>query len=66
MKHEYIYKVSHGGTTLISKDEEIIRCKDCKRWTKGDDYWGICNWNKYQELQTPFDGFCYQGERGEK
>lgn len=43
--------------------DSIVRCQDCKRWTKGDDYYGICQWNDLRKLQTPHDGFCHNGER---
>ena len=44
---------------------EIVRCKDCKKWTNGDDISGICQWNDYRTLQTYADSFCSFGERRE-
>lgn len=44
---------------------EIVRCKDCKKWTNGDDVAGICQWNEYRTLQTWADSFCSFGERRE-
>ena len=39
---------------------EIVRCRDCKRWTADD-----CEWNRFlddPEIDEP-DGFCAWGER---
>lgn len=44
---------------------EIVRCKDCKKWTNGDDISGICQWNDYRTLQTWADSFCSFGDRRE-
>lgn len=44
---------------------EIVRCKDCEKWTNGDDVAGICQWNEYITLQTWADSFCSFGDRRE-
>lgn len=40
--------------------EEIVRCRDCKRWESGD-----CDWNHYYDdpVDDQPDGFCSWGER---
>ena len=43
--------------------EPIVRCKDCVKWCKGDDLYGICNWNEYRTLRTTKDSFCSYGKR---
>lgn len=42
---------------------DLVKCKECKKWTNGDDLYGICQWNDYRTLQTTKDSFCSCGER---
>ena len=46
---------------------EIVRCRDCEKWTNGDDRKGICHWNRQITMQTGAQDFCSYGKRrGEK
>lgn len=40
---------------------EIIRCKNCKHWCKGDDVYGIC-YRCPNTRQMRYDDFCSYGE----
>ncbi len=40
---------------------DIVRCKDCKHWTKGDEVYGICN-RCTNTRQMRLDDFCSRGE----
>ena len=44
---------------------DIVRCRECAKWTNGDDVAGICQWNEYRTLQTWADSFCSFGVRRE-
>ena len=39
----------------LKRGEEIVRCRDCKRWESGD-----CDWNPYYDdpVDDQPDGFC--------
>lgn len=40
---------------------DIVRCQDCKHWTKGDDVFGICH-RCANTRQMRHDDFCSYGE----
>ena len=68
MMREYIYSVTDGGTTYISKDEEIVRCKDCRWYDNG--YGDVCHnprygdgWANYPPPYVDEDYWCKDGER---
>ena len=44
---------------------DIVRCKECKHWTNGDDTYGIC-YRCPNTRQMRFDDFCSYGERKER
>lgn len=48
------------------KGIDIVRCRDCRRWTDGDGVFGICRWNDCITRQTLKDAGCTYGERREK
>jgi len=55
----------HRGeeTGYAKRDEEIVRCKDCKRWSEvNESYYGRCD---HVKRLTQFDWFCADGERKE-
>ena len=69
---EYIVKcnefLSVSGKTIlfpeyIDKSQEIVRCRDCKRWESGG-----CDWNPYYDdpVDDKPDGFCAWAERIEE
>lgn len=41
---------------------DLVRCKDCKHWCKGDEVYGICN-RCANTRQMRHDDFCSRGER---
>ena len=41
---------------------DIVRCKECKHWTNGDDTYGIC-YRCTNTRQMKCDDFCSRGER---
>lgn len=45
-----------------SKQQEIVRCKDCKHYRKIEDHSGICAVLAREEKMTD-DWFCADGER---
>lgn len=51
---------------IISKAQEVIRCKDCKWWCtvfeRNKAECGMCNVHK-QLATTEADDFCSKGER---
>ena len=59
MIHEYIIKVDDdkkdivGGMPLIDKPQELVRCKDCRRYYANG---GNCD-------QVLAEWFCADGER---
>ena len=59
------YKLYMAVNIAIEELEQpdIVHCKDCKKWCKGDDLYGICNWNEYRTLRTTKDSFCSYGKR---
>ena len=44
--------------------QDLVRCKECKHWTKGDDTYGIC-YRCPNTRQMRYDDFCSRGERDE-
>lgn len=71
--------IDSDGNIPLERKQEIVRCKDCKFWTKtigrGEFSWeleeGECRNDRYftewQERRpiTPEDHFCADGERKE-
>lgn len=47
----------------LANSIEVVRCKECKHWCKGDDVYGICN-RCPNTRQMKYDDFCSYGERG--
>ena len=45
---------------IISKAQEVIRCKDCKYWIKRKDYKDLCT---YWAINTEEMDFCSRGEK---
>lgn len=43
---------------------EVVRCKDCRHWSNGDDTYGIC-YRCPNTRQMRYDDYCSYGERGE-
>lgn len=41
--------------------QDIVRCKECKHWTNGDDTYGIC-YRCANTRQMRYDDFCSYGE----
>lgn len=41
---------------------DIVRCRECKHWTNGDDVYGIC-YRCPNTRQMKFDDFCSYGKR---
>ena len=41
---------------------DIVRCKECKHWCKGDEVYGIC-YRCPNTRQMRYDDFCSYGER---
>lgn len=56
---------------IISKAQEVIRCKDCKYWLKqGHGYPNVCirddmelAYDESAPLEMDADDFCSQGEK---
>ena len=44
---------------------DIVRCKECKHWCKGDEVYGIC-YRCPNTRQMRYDDFCSYGEREEE
>lgn len=42
-------------------DLNVVRCKECKYWCKGDEVYGICN-RCANTRQMRYDDFCSYGE----
>lgn len=44
---------------------EIVRCKECKRWTDMGEPWGECRWSEVGNitLATTPDDYCSNGVR---
>ncbi len=60
---EYIYtreRVSDGVYTVESTGEQIVRCRDCKKWATGRRFTGGCCGPNGDA--NP-DGFCAWGEK---
>lgn len=59
-----IYRVqtNKNGAPNFSTAEEVVRCKECKHWCKGDDVYGIC-YRCTNTRQMRFDDFCSRGKR---
>lgn len=62
---EYIIRIDEIKDNAITKSEiqeEIIRCRDCKKHHKPS---GICSyWSTYDaDVSTDDDGFCAWAER---
>ena len=51
-----------GSPTV--EGESVVRCKECKHWTKGDDTYGVC-YRCTNTRQMRYDDFCSRGERNE-
>lgn len=47
---------------IISKAQEIVRCKDCKYWDVDNDV-GFCT--RTEDCDWNADDFCSRGERTE-
>lgn len=60
---EQIYRVQMNskGMPNFSTAEEIVRCKECKHWSNGDDTYGIC-YRCPNTRQMRYDDFCSYGE----
>ena len=41
---------------------DIVRCRECKHWCKGDEVYGIC-YRCPNTRQMRYDDFCSYGER---
>lgn len=41
---------------------DIVRCRECKHWCKGDEVYGIC-YRCPNTRQMKADDFCSRGER---
>lgn len=48
---------------IISKAQEVIRCKDCKYWENEEDGVGFCA--RTEDWDWDADDFCSRGERAE-
>ena len=44
---------------------DIVRCRECKHWTNGDDTYGIC-YRCANTRQMRYDDFCSYGCREER
>ena len=44
---------------------DIVRCRECKHWCKGDEVYGIC-YRCPNTRQMRYDDFCSYGEREEE
>ena len=59
---EHICKADAKNLAILKPylREEIVRCRDCKRWESG-----CCDWNPYYDdpVDDKPDGFCAWGER---
>lgn len=60
MKDTVWIRISDGKMEYV---RDLIQCKNCRKWTNGDDTYGTCNWNQYQTLQTRYDDYCSYGDR---
>lgn len=49
----------------LSKSVEVVRCKECKRWTDMGEPWGECRWSEVGNitLATTPDDYCSNGVR---
>lgn len=68
---EYIFKtgntISDDGTIPLKQVQEIVRCKECKRWGQHDidvpgetDNIKVCEWAMWMIGEN---GYCAYGER---
>ena len=63
---EYIFKCEYdtfNGTFSQKRGEEIVRCRDCKRFSgyELEPHFGYCERYDLQEVRG--NGFCAWGER---
>ena len=45
---------------------EVIRCRECRWYSKEQDGWGICFHTHSNHLYVPEDFYCAYGKRREK
>lgn len=63
-EYAHIVRMRRGGDEVDI--EELVRCKDCRWYDKGENVavsWEFCVLYKHN---TRDDGYCYRGERKEK
>ncbi|MBQ3991000.1 MAG: high-potential iron-sulfur protein [Bacteroidales bacterium] len=55
----------NGLKALPSAQPEIIRCKNCRHWTRthGDDWWGVGDCDVFDKHLVMCEGYCAWAER---
>ena len=65
--HDSIDKKARTITNVFSNADvvEVVRCKECKRWTDMGEPWGECRWSEAGNitLATTPDDYCSNGVR---
>ena len=65
----YVRLVADRLNRLPSAQPEIIRCKDCKYQSKGQnecETWNLCGYRPWQYTPTTDEHFCGYAERREE
>lgn len=64
MSKEVIVKLTSGHIKVKGGEyvRDIVFCKECKHWCKGDEVYGIC-YRCPNTRQMRCDDFCSYGER---
>lgn len=61
---DYNDEIARDILDQITPSIDIVRCKECKHWTKGDDTYGIC-YRCTNTRQMRYDDWCSQADRKE-
>lgn len=56
--------VAYIDGSPTAEDESVVRCKECKYWTNGDDTYGIC-YRCSNTRQMRYDDWCSRADRKE-
>lgn len=63
-----IQYIEDGISSITSAQPEIIRCRDCKHWTRtcGDEQWGLGDCDVFDKHLVMCNGYCAWAERREE